>query len=518
MTADLKHLNCPHPLVLSEEQFSKKLVKTISRLYFFTLLTVSIGTCFALYQDWNMRMNDAKSHLVRSAKMGNLLVETALASAEKSLETTQSTFTKALQSGPVDRLLANQLLNMCYSKFTTYNKADVFGLLFFVDAQGFLYAKNGNMTNEKIDFSDRFYFYELRDHSEIKRTVGPLVFARTTNQWVFHMSVPVQDRDGKFAGVLVQQISVADISKKLLEYVDTSNFEQMVTHLVGNDASFVFPPPGAAQSPKKEFLQAIKSQSTPLETGGGIFNWNGGKHGLSDHMLIGVAKSPAYSLETYVTFPSSKVRHEFWLGNMYFLSYMFLGFIFSTAIFYYLHNLSKQLVNAQVASLYDALTHIHNRRALDETLPVLLRESMRSQEPLSVLFIDIDHFRFFNENYGHESGDIALKAVAQVIASCASRPLDFVCRWGGEEFVVVLPKTNRLAAMQIAQEILLKVREIQLQSNDGQQPRITVSVGHATSVITSIPTQEDLVDEADKAMLKAKSQGRNQCVEYVAND
>jgi diguanylate cyclase (GGDEF)-like protein len=131
-----------------------------------------------------------------------------------------------------------------------------------------------------------------------------------------------------------------------------------------------------------------------------------------------------------------------------------------------------------------------------------------------VLFIDIDHFRYFNDHYGHESGDIALQAVAQALASSVKRPLDFVCRWGGEEFVVVLPKTNRHAATKVADNILDSVRQIELECTNGDRPRLTVSIGHVTSTLEVTAVEEDLVDEADKAMLQAKGQGRNQRVEY----
>lgn len=192
-----------------------------------------------------------------------------------------------------------------------------------------------------------------------------------------------------------------------------------------------------------------------------------------------------------------------------------IGILFSTAIFYYLFALSKKLSTAQMASLHDPLTRLHNRRALDEVLPNLLRDAMRSQQPISVLFIDIDHFRYFNDNYGHESGDVALQVVAQTMSALVRRPLDFVCRWGGEEFVVVLPHTNTDGAMQVADNILNAVRKIELQCANGERPKLTVSIGHVTSLTNTNLLQEDLIDQADKAMLLAKSQGRNRRVAYT---
>ena len=515
MSADLKHLNGEHALTQSCACLNTQLAHTITRVYVYTLITVLIGTCMALIQNWNVRVNEAQVQLIRSANMGNFLVETALSSAEKSLKTIQAAFEQALASGQIDQQTANQLLDKNYEKFKTYNNTDVFGLVFFVSSEGILFAQSGRPSNERIDVSDRFYFYQLRNHPELARAIGPLVIARTTNAVVFHISIPVHDKNGAFAGVLVQQISENFIAHKLAQYTDIRDFEQMMTHLTNSDASFVYPPPDQPQSPSKEFQQALTHK--PTKNGlanGGALTWDGHTDGRSHHILIQVVKSPLYDLETYATYPSSKVLHEFWLGNFVFLLYVFFGITLSTAIFYYLHHLVKELANAQEASLYDALTKIHNRRALDEILPVLLSDSMRSQEPISVLFIDIDHFHYFNKHYGHESGDTALKAVAQTLASCASRPLDFVSRWGGEEFVIVLPKTNSHAAMKIAHEILNAVRAIELESNNGEKPSITVSIGSVADTVTSLENQDDLVDEADTAMRQAKHQGRDQCVAY----
>lgn len=505
MTADLKQVNGHPQLSVTTSEFSSKLSKIIVSVYIFTLTTVLIGTCMALYQNWTVRLDDAHSRLVRSANMGNFLVESALTSAAKSLDSTQASFTRAIQSGQMNHQLASQLLNTSYAKFKTFNKTDVFGLLFLVDQTGKLYAQSGGSADTDIDFSDRFYFYKLRDNPDINRAVGPLVLARTTGQWVFHMSVPVYGPDGKFWGVLVQQILENDIANKLAQYTNTSYFEHMMTHFDGSPPSFVYPPPNTSYALPKEFSFTLEHQKSNMSE----------HDAQSRNLLMGFAKSPNYELETYATFPISKVVDEFLLGNRYLMLYALVGILFSTGIFYYLHNLSKQLAEVQMESLHDALTLIHNRRALDDVLPTLTRNAMRTQEPISVLFIDIDHFRYFNENYGHESGDIALKAVAEALSSCVHRPLDFVCRWGGEEFVVVLPQTDREAAMKIADDILDAVRQIELQCTNGDQPRLTVSIGHVTSTITSDSVQEDLVDVADKAMLQAKNRGRNQRVEYM---
>jgi diguanylate cyclase (GGDEF)-like protein len=515
MSADLKQINQKVYDASNTINYKSKLSKTIVSLYIFTIVATALGTWFALYQNWTVRMQGVKSRLVLSANMGDFLVETQLNSAAKLLDTTQASFAKEIQSGHMNRQLATQLLNSNYKNFKNYTKTDAFGLLFFVDQRGMMYAQVGGDADKNINFSDRFYFYTLRDNPKIKRTLGPLVLARTTGQWVFHMSVPVYGEHGEFVGALVQQILEKEMVKKITTYADINDFEQMVVHFDGNGPSFLFPPSDESAAPSKEFLRALTHEKIKLSDNDDSLYWSTTHADRPNRLLLGYVKSSTYNSNTYVTMPTAKIKQDFVKGNLSLMVYSFFSMIFVTAIFYYLYNLAIHLTKVEIQSLHDPLTGLHNRRALDELLPALLRESMRTQVPISVLFIDIDHFRYFNENFGHESGDIALKAVADAVSLCVRRPLDIVCRWGGEEFVVILPQTNRYAAQKIAKNILTSVSKTHLQGTNGQQPQLTVSVGHVTAIITTDPVQIDLVDEADKAMLQAKAQGRNQCVEYT---
>ena len=140
---------------------------------------------------------------------------------------------------------------------------------------------------------------------------------------------------------------------------------------------------------------------------------------------------------------------------------------------------------------------------------MLLRDGMREQSCLSVLFIDIDHFRLFNERYGHESGDVALQAVASALSGVCQRPLDFICRWGGEEFEAVLPHTNEEAACKLANDMLQAVRALKLHVPQHSPPQISVSIGRTSATITADTLEEDLVGAADQAMMQAKLAGRN---------
>jgi diguanylate cyclase (GGDEF)-like protein len=169
---------------------------------------------------------------------------------------------------------------------------------------------------------------------------------------------------------------------------------------------------------------------------------------------------------------------------------------------------------AMELSHLDSLTHLKNRRALDSELPTLWKESIRSQKPISALFIDIDHFKIFNDSYGHERGDKALQAVANTIKSSINRPLDLCCRWGGEEFVAVLPNTDEYGAILLANTILAAVRALRFNFIPDINLQISVSIGVATMLVTESNKTDDLIDMADKAMYMAKQKGRDGYVVY----
>jgi diguanylate cyclase (GGDEF)-like protein len=157
----------------------------------------------------------------------------------------------------------------------------------------------------------------------------------------------------------------------------------------------------------------------------------------------------------------------------------------------------------------DALTGLNNRRAFFEKAATLFAFCKRSQEPISALMLDIDHFKIINDTYGHAAGDVALRNLAQLLKTNL-RDSDIPCRFGGEEFAVLLPNTNALEAMEMANLLKKRMLEstIALANNNAQS--LTASFGvaeHGESV-------EDLLNNADKAMYMAKNSGRNHVMAF----
>ncbi len=167
----------------------------------------------------------------------------------------------------------------------------------------------------------------------------------------------------------------------------------------------------------------------------------------------------------------------------------------------------------QKLSYLDSLTNIANRRFFEEAFEKEWHRAMRYSYPISLLFIDIDHFKLFNDHYGHQTGDKCLIKVASILKTFGSRPGDIVARYGGEEFVVLLSGTDADDAIRIAEEIRLKIMDLNIPhplSNPGNV--VTVSIGLTSIVPYKGLSKETIITTADTALYKAKLSGRNQSV------
>jgi diguanylate cyclase (GGDEF)-like protein len=161
-------------------------------------------------------------------------------------------------------------------------------------------------------------------------------------------------------------------------------------------------------------------------------------------------------------------------------------------------------------SYLDAVTGIANRRNFDDCLELEWRRLRRLGGPLSLIMVDIDHFKAFNDTYGHQQGDECLKAVAQALRRSLHRPGDLCARYGGEEFAVILPGTTAEGALQVAEGLRASVEDLGLvHASSPAASTVTASVGVATALSGDESTTQSLLRSADKALYEAKRTGRN---------
>jgi diguanylate cyclase (GGDEF)-like protein/PAS domain S-box-containing protein len=164
----------------------------------------------------------------------------------------------------------------------------------------------------------------------------------------------------------------------------------------------------------------------------------------------------------------------------------------------------------EALAITDALTGLANRRHFDQYLAAEWRRSMRDRQPISLLMLDADKFKAYNDTYGHQRGDNCLKQIAEACMDVVSRPGDLVARFGGEEFVVVLPNTENEGAMHVGNEICEALRSRRLPHSGNLPGVVTISAGCATLIPGFGKHAPELIEMADKALYKAKNNGRDQ--------
>ncbi len=158
---------------------------------------------------------------------------------------------------------------------------------------------------------------------------------------------------------------------------------------------------------------------------------------------------------------------------------------------------------------FDALTNIPNRRYFNERMIMELKRTRRMGSPISVIMADIDHFKNYNDFYGHDKGDDVLVRVAGAIKEALKRPVDFCARYGGEEFIIVLPETDEKGAIHVAGQIIEQVRNLKVpHERSSVAGVVTISLGIATET-KAVSDHETIIRNADTALYKAKSTGKN---------
>lgn len=158
----------------------------------------------------------------------------------------------------------------------------------------------------------------------------------------------------------------------------------------------------------------------------------------------------------------------------------------------------------------DGLTNIPNRRAYDENLKTLWKHCARNRTPISLLMIDIDHFKAYNDHYGHGAGDECLQRVARALAGTMNRPFEELARYGGEEFAAVLPNTGKDGARHVAGTMIQEVAKLAIpHEHSPTAGSVTISIGFASADASPASSPEELAQRADEALYDAKHAGRN---------
>jgi len=226
--------------------------------------------------------------------------------------------------------------------------------------------------------------------------------------------------------------------------------------------------------------------------------------------------SPAFMSFVIVGLAIYVARTAFWNGMAALVaSILLFGFRATLLQVRYLQSqrsLQEARDRLEELSLHDALTGVANRRSFDQSLEMEWNRAVRADQPLSFLFIDVDHFKQLNDRYGHRAGDECLLRVASTLRTHLLRSGDCIARYGGEEFAVILPGTDHHGAFAIAAKMLQAIEELQIPNPLLESRFLTISIGVSTRTGPQINSPSALLDHADAALYEAKAAGRNRIV------
>lgn len=368
--------------------------------------------------------------------------------------------------------------------------------------------------------SDRDYFQYHLDHPGRDIHIGHPVRSRSTGKWVLPISRRINQPDGSFGGVALVTLRV-DFFERIYDELDVGRTGTVLLALA--DGTVVY---------RRPFDDSLIGTNLAH---GAVFKAIANNRAGSDFLIAKVDNvERLYSYRRVDDFAFviavGQTKNEL-LANWKRSSFLIAGMaaliggvfaLFATKLirqFFirdrldeklraYSQDLQRDNIGLQQLAHTDKLTQLANRRRFDDTLEHELQRAQRGNTPLSLILLDVDFFKKYNDRYGHPAGDACLQAVARVLAAQAGRNDDLAARYGGEEFAVILPHTDVAGALAVAERIRAGVQAIGLRHEDAPLGVVTASLGVAALVRQDAGVAE-LLARADRHLYLAKEAGRN---------
>ena len=387
--------------------------------------------------------------------------------------------------------------------------------LFIFDAQGNWMANSFSEGFKTKNNSDRAYFIYHRDHDDQSIHVGSIVESRTTGDMVIPISRRIETPDGAFAGVALATIPVSYF-QSFFKRMDVDD-QGVIFLALDNGELLARRPTFAALMTTNISKGDIFSRYLPHSDSGTA---------IIKSIVDGIERIYAYrrlSGLPIVAAAGVSYEHVFapWWSYVY-QSVALVGSFVLVLVFLgsWLYRQIQQLLIAEselkiareeleIIALRDGLTSLANRRCFDCAIQKEWKRAARNQASVSLIFLDIDLFKQYNDCYGHLSGDDCLVQVANLIAANVSRPYDVAARYGGEEFVVLLPDTELAGAVMVAEKIRTSLINAKVQHSTSPFGIVTISSGVVSTCNTRDENYKEFLLKADRLLYGAKSKGRN---------
>ncbi|WP_331283477.1 sensor domain-containing diguanylate cyclase [Pantoea sp. LMR881] len=484
-------------------------------------LTVAGINAWSLWHDWQLKLaqreNEARNlsvSLARQAEDAFLQVDITLADAVRQL----------MQHGPE---------YAATSAFKTQIRAQQGKLpqlhgLFIYDSRGNWVATSGSYVPAKASNADRDYFIWHRTHDDSGILISRVIRSRSTGDLVIPVSVRLNDATGNFAGVALATVKV-DYFRQFYSYYSLGEKDVLALILADTSVLYIRPLPESfinrSLSASPLFKTALKASDS------GSATWRSALDGVE--RVFGYARLERYPLIVTAGYDRDAARAEWISENLVDLALnIALLFIITGMGFFMLRQVRVNVKNQleltlvrdeltsinhtlQSLALVDGLTGLANRRQFDALLEKNLERSAKTGEPLSLIMVDIDYFKRYNDTYGHVTGDQCLRNVGIALKSNIHRSDDIVARYGGEEFAIILPNTGPTDALKVAQRAVQTVSDAGLAHKATSVPGGAVTISAGCGTITARGDAGEaagLKELADNALYRAKRNGRNRAV------
>ncbi|MDN3223516.1 sensor domain-containing diguanylate cyclase [Pseudomonas nunensis] len=387
--------------------------------------------------------------------------------------------------------------------------------IFLFDKQGQWIVNSFQDLPRGSGVSDREYFKFHQQNVSSLAHIGPAIRSRENGEWVIPVTKRVNDKDGNFQGVLLAGIKMAYFDQFFKSF---SIDEQGTMFLALTDGTLL------ARRP------FVESQIGTSLAHGAIFerhlpSANSGNAMINSVVdgtvrLYGYRQLEAYPLVVSAASSRDAILHD-WYATAFQSSVIVALVILGVGLFgwVFIHQvrdggrIEADLRQAQEAleliATHDSLTGLANRRLFERALDIEFGRGSRQASPLSLVMLDIDFFKRYNDTYGHVAGDHCLAEVARALKSCCHRKADLAVRYGGEEFAVLLPDTDIHGALVIAEQIRRSVMDKNITHSGSPTGYVTVSLGCYAFVPTGRDSIEVFIQRADAALYQAKHSGRN---------
>lgn len=498
--------------------------RPITAMYCFLLLI----TCLTVAIEGRSRLVAREAHFVQSrAATENV----AKAAAEQAAATFG--MVNALLDGMVERIetdgvdrAARAGQHRTLASRLVYHPA--LQSLIVHDKAGQCVVSSGGESDLNLNGENADYFLYHRTHQSKRTYVGATAIGPRSNEGVITMSRRLNDAHGQFAGVVVATIPESYFQRYYMQFSLGQKGAVFMAMADGIQvARFPRSAPGAGadmrQTPVFRFIQGSKAEA------GTAMLIHAGDAAEGQHSFRRVRGFP---LVVGAAMAKDDMLADWWRATRQECMIVGAMLVVINAFGFWLiaqlrsgQRLQSALLAAQRALEHhnleldrqahtDALTELRNRRHLDEQLAIELARAMRSRTPVALIMLDVDHFKRYNDEYGHAAGDDCLRMIGAALRQTVSRAGDVVARFGGEEFAVLLPDTTLEGARRVAEALRAAIVAQQLPHRCNPGAVVTISLGVAALVPDHAGAGRTLIETADGGLYAAKAAGRN-CVGCV---